>query len=60
MLISIGLRKFLESSYVDEILTPDSRRRAARFKCLAGEVGMLIRATDGTRVKGMIKLFRVR
>jgi extracellular matrix regulatory protein A len=55
MMICIGHRNFLESSYIDEILTPLGPR-AARFKRLAAEVGMLIRATDGRRVKSMIKL----
>jgi regulator of extracellular matrix RemA (YlzA/DUF370 family) len=55
MMISIGHRNFLESSYIDEILTPLGPR-AARFKIHAAEVGMLISATDGKRVKSMIKL----
>ena len=55
MMISIGNSNFLESSYIDEILTPLGPR-AARFKRLAAEVGMLIRATAGERVKSMIKL----
>jgi regulator of extracellular matrix RemA (YlzA/DUF370 family) len=55
MMISIGNSNFLESSYIDEVLTPLGPR-AARFKRLAAEVGMLIRATVGKRVKSMIKL----
>ena len=55
MMISIGNSNFLESSYIDEILTPLGPR-AAMFKRLAAEVGMLIRATVGKRVKSMIKL----
>ena len=55
MMISIGNSNFLESSYIDEILTPLGPR-AARFKRLAAEAGMLIRATDRKRVKSVIKL----
>jgi regulator of extracellular matrix RemA (YlzA/DUF370 family) len=55
MMISIGNSNFLESSYIEEILLPHGSR-AARFKRLAAEVGMLIRATEGKRVKSMIKL----
>jgi len=54
-MISIGHKNFVESSYIDEVLTPHGPR-AARFKRFAAEVGMLIRATDGKRVKSMIKL----
>ena len=55
MMISIGNSNFLESSYIEEILTPLGPR-AARFKRLAAEVRMLIRATDRKRVKSVIKL----
>ena len=55
MMISIGYSNFLESSYIEEILTPLGPR-AARFKRLAAEVRMLIRATDRKRVKSVIKL----
>jgi regulator of extracellular matrix RemA (YlzA/DUF370 family) len=55
MMISIGHRNFLESSYIDEILTAYGPR-AARLKRLAAEEGMLIRATDGKRAKSIIKL----
>jgi extracellular matrix regulatory protein A len=55
MMICIGHRSFLESSCVEEILTPHGPR-AARLKRLAAEVGMLISATEGKRVKSMIKL----
>ena len=55
MMISIGHKNFVESSYIDEVLTPHGPR-AARFKRFAAEVGMLIRATDRKRVKSVIKL----
>jgi extracellular matrix regulatory protein A len=55
MMISIGHKNFLESSCIDEILTPHAPR-AARLKRLAAEVGMLISATEGKRAKSMIKL----
>ena len=55
MMISIGHKNFLESSYIDEILTPLGPR-AARFKRLAAAAGMLITATEGKKVKSMIKL----
>jgi hypothetical protein len=55
MLICIGHKNFLESGCVEEILSPHGPR-ATRLKRLAEEVGMLISATDGKRVKSMIKL----
>jgi regulator of extracellular matrix RemA (YlzA/DUF370 family) len=55
MMISIGHGAFLQSRYIDEILPPHGPR-SARCKRFAAEVGMLIRATHGKRVKSMIKL----
>ncbi len=55
MMICIGHKNFLESSRIDEILTPHGPR-AARLKRLAAEVGMLISATEGKKAKSMIKL----
>jgi len=55
MMISIGHKSFLESSCIDEILTPHGTR-AAKLKRLAAELGMLIRATEGKRAKSLIKL----
>ena len=55
MLICIGHKNFLESGCVEEILSPHSPR-ATRLKRLAEEMGMLISATEGKRVKSMIKL----
>lgn len=55
MMICIGHKNFLESSRIDEILTPHGPR-AARLKRLAAEVGMLISATEGKTAKSMIKL----
>jgi extracellular matrix regulatory protein A len=55
MMICIGHKSFLESSCVEEILTPHGPR-SARLKRLAAEMGMLISATEGKRVKSMIKL----
>lgn len=54
-MICIGHKNFLESSCVEEILSPHGPR-AARLKRLAAEAGMLISATEGKRVKSMIKL----
>jgi regulator of extracellular matrix RemA (YlzA/DUF370 family) len=55
MMISIGHKSFLESSCIDEILTPHETR-AAKLKRLAAELGMLISATEGKRAKSLIKL----
>jgi regulator of extracellular matrix RemA (YlzA/DUF370 family) len=55
MVISIGHKSFLESSCVDEILTPHGTR-AAKLKRLAAELRMLISVTEGKRAKSMIKL----
>jgi regulator of extracellular matrix RemA (YlzA/DUF370 family) len=55
MMISIGHKNFLESSCIDEILTPHGPR-AARLKRLAAEMRMLISATEGKRVNSLIKL----
>jgi extracellular matrix regulatory protein A len=55
MMISIGHKNFLESSYIEEILTPNGSQ-AARCKREAAEGGMLISATEGRRAKSMIKL----
>lgn len=55
MLIYIGGENFIESSCVEEILSPHGPR-SARLKRLAEEVGMLISAIGRKRVKSMIKL----
>ena len=55
MMICIGHKNFLESSCVEEILSPHGSR-AKKLKRLAAEVGRLISATEGKRVKSMIKL----
>ena len=55
MMICIGHKSFLESSCVEEILTPHGPR-SARLKRLAAEMGMLISATEGKKAKSMIKL----
>jgi regulator of extracellular matrix RemA (YlzA/DUF370 family) len=55
MMISIGHKNFLESSTIDEILDPHGPL-ATRFKRLAAEEGRLIKATEGKRVKSVIKL----
>ena len=55
MMIYIGDRSFLESTCIDEILTPHGSR-AARLKRFAAEGRMLITATEGKKAKSMIKL----
>jgi extracellular matrix regulatory protein A len=55
MMIAIGHKNFLESTCIDEILAPHGPR-TARLKRLAAEVGMLISATEGERVKSIVKL----
>jgi extracellular matrix regulatory protein A len=55
MLICIGHKNFIESGCVEEILSPHGPR-ATRLKRLAEEAGMLISATEGRRVKSMIRL----
>jgi regulator of extracellular matrix RemA (YlzA/DUF370 family) len=55
MMISIGLKHFIESKYIVEILRAEDSR-ADRIKRAAAESGMLINATDGRRIRSIIKL----
>lgn len=55
MMISIGHKSFLESGCIGEILAAHGHR-AAMAKRLAAEAGMLISASEGKRVRSVIKL----
>jgi regulator of extracellular matrix RemA (YlzA/DUF370 family) len=54
-MIWIGNKNFVESSYIDEILVPHGCR-ATRIKREAAERRMLIVATEGKRLKSIIRL----
>ena len=55
MMISIGGKHFIESDFIVEILKA-SDTRAARITHTAAESGRLINATDGKRIRSIIKL----
>jgi hypothetical protein len=55
MMISIGDKNFIETNYIVEILKV-SGTRAAIIKRTAAQSGMLIDATDGRRIRSIIKL----
>jgi regulator of extracellular matrix RemA (YlzA/DUF370 family) len=55
MMIWIGNKNFVESSYVDEILLPHASG-AATIKLEAAETGMLIIASGGKKIRSIIKL----
>jgi len=54
-MISIGDKNFIESNYIVEIAKV-SGTRAAIIKHTAAQSGMLIDATDGRRIRSIIKL----
>ena len=55
MMISIGNKHFIESEYIVEILRAGDTRRDTLVHSAAG-TGMLIDASEGRRIKSIIKL----
>jgi extracellular matrix regulatory protein A len=55
MMISIGNKHFIESEYIVEILRAEEARRDT-LSHLAAATGMLIDASEGRRIKSIIKL----
>ena len=55
MMISIGDKNFIESNYIVEIFKV-SGTRSAIIKHTAAQSGMVIDATDGRRIRSIIKL----